>query len=153
MDGVTRTNEYQQDRFTRRILNHFGGNLSGRRIGMWGMSFKPGTDDLRNAPALRVAEALLAAGAAISAFDPVSGPGVKARFGDRIEIAKRMYDVAEGADALVICTEWREFRNPDFQRLAGTMKQKKIFDGRNLFDPRALAEHGFNYFSVGRPDY
>jgi UDPglucose 6-dehydrogenase len=153
IDGVSRTNEYQQERFTQRILDHFGGSLAGKRIAMWGMSFKPGTDDLRNAPALRVAETLLAAGAKVAAFDPVSGPGVKARFGDRIEIATRMYDATRGADALVICTEWREFRNPDFERLARSMKQKKIFDGRNLYNPQTLAEHGFNYFSIGRPDY
>lgn len=152
IEGVARTNEYQQDRFTQRIIDHFGGNLSAKKIAIWGLSFKPGTDDLRNAPALRVADALLKAGAKISAFDPVAGPGVKARYGDRIDLAKRMYDATEGADALVVCTEWREFRNPDFERLSNSMKQKKIFDGRNLYDSQTLAGHGFSYFSVGRPD-
>ncbi len=153
IEGIARTNDYQQDRFTERIVEHFGGKLAGRKIAMWGMSFKPGTDDLRNAPALRVAEALLKAGATIAAFDPVSGPGVSAKYGHRIEMVKRMYDATQGADALVICTEWREFRNPDFGRLAKSMKQKKIFDGRNLYDPQVLVGHGFNYFSIGRPDH
>lgn len=152
IEGIARTNEYQQTRFVQRILDHFNAKMKGRRVAMWGMSFKPGTDDLRMAPSLRVAEALIAAGANVAAFDPVAGPGVKAHFGDRIEVVKRMYDATEGADALVICTEWREFRNPDFERLAKSMKQKKIFDGRNLFNPQTLADHGFNYFSVGRPD-
>lgn len=151
--GVNETNEYQRERFTGRILDHFGGKLAGKRIGIWGMSFKPGTDDLRNAPALRVADAMLEAGAQVVAFDPVSGPGVTAIFGNRVEMAKRMYDAAENVDALVICTEWREFRNPDFERLAKIMKHKKIFDGRNLYNPQTLVEHGFNYFSIGRPDY
>lgn len=153
IEGIARTNEYQQTHFVQRILDHFGGKLKGKRIAMWGMSFKPGTDDLRMAPSLRVAEALITAGAHVAAFDPVSGPGVQAHFGDRIEIVKRMYDATEGADALVICTEWREFRNPNFERLANSMKQKKVFDGRNLYNPQTLADHGFKYFSVGRPDY
>jgi len=153
IEGIARTNEYQQQHFTQRILDHFGGNLKDKQIAMWGMSFKPGTDDLRMAPAIRVAETLLTAGANVTAFDPVSGPGVKAKFGDRITIAKRMYDAVQDADALVICTEWREFRNPDFERLSKAMKQKKIFDGRNLYNPQTVADHGFNYFSIGRPDY
>ncbi len=153
IEGIARTNEYQQTHFVQRILDHFNGKMKGRRIAMWGMSFKPGTDDLRMAPSLRVAEALIAAGAKVAAFDPVAGAGVKVHFGDRIEVVKRMYDATEGADALIICTEWREFRNPDFERLAKSMKQKKIFDGRNLYNPQTLADHGFNYFSVGRPDY
>jgi UDPglucose 6-dehydrogenase len=152
IEGIAKTNNYQQERFIRRIVKSYGGSLKGQKIGVWGMSFKPGTDDLRCAPALRVVDELLAAGASVVAFDPVSGPGVKARYGDRIVVAKKMYDAAAAADGLVICTEWREFRNPDFERIASLMKQKKIFDGRNLYTPQTVAEHGFQYVSIGRPD-
>ena len=119
---------------------------------MWGASFKPGTDDLRNAPALRVLDALLDAGAEVALFDPVAGPKVHEKYGDRVAVSQKMYDALEDADGLVISTEWREFRNPDVERMGDLMKQKKIFDGRNLYIPQTLADLGFNYFSIGRPD-
>ena len=152
LEGITKTNEYQQDLFIKRILDHYGADLSGVKFAMWGASFKPGTDDLRNAPALRVLDALLDAKAEVAMFDPVSGPKVQEMYGDRVKIGRKMYEVLDDADGLIISTEWREFRNPDFKRMASAMKQKKIFDGRNLYTPQTLADHGFNYFSIGRPD-
>lgn len=153
LDGITQTNNYQQTRFIQRIREHYSDDLSSMKLAVWGMSFKPGTDDLRNAPALRVVDALLEADADLTVFDPVCGPLVQDRYGERLKVAKRMYDAIEGADGLIICTEWREFRNPDFERMSSLMKQRKIFDGRNLYLPATLVEHGFNYFSIGRPDY
>ena len=152
LEGISKTNEYQQDLFVRRILDHYGVDLSGVKLAMWGASFKPGTDDLRNAPALRVLDALLDAKAEVAIFDPVAGPKVGEMYGDRVTIGRKMYDVLQDADGLIISTEWREFRNPDFERMASLMKQKKIFDGRNLYVPKTLAEQGFNYFSIGRAD-
>lgn len=153
LEGISKTNIYQQNLFTSRILEHYGSDLSDKKFAMWGASFKPGTDDLRNAPALRVLDALLEAGATVSIFDPVSGPNVAAIYGDRVSVEKKMYDGLDDVDGLIICTEWREFRNPDFERMGALMKQKKIFDGRNLYEPKTLVNHGFNYFSIGRPDY
>lgn len=152
LEGISKTNDYQQERFIKRIIASYNGKLKGKKLAIWGLSFKPGTDDLRCAPALRVIDELLAAGASLTAFDPVAGPGVQARYGDKVEIAKKMYDPITGADGLVICTEWREFRNPDFARMGKAMKQKRIFDGRNLYTPATVAEHGFKYASIGRPD-
>jgi UDPglucose 6-dehydrogenase len=152
LEGISKTNDYQQERFIKRIIASYNGKLKGKKLAIWGLSFKPGTDDLRCAPALRVIDELLAAGASVTAFDPVAGPGVQARYGDKVEIAKKMYDPISGADGLIICTEWREFRNPDFARMGKAMKQKKIFDGRNLYTPATVAEHGFKYASIGRPD-
>lgn len=153
LEGISKTNDYQQELFAQRILSHYGDDLSGTKLAMWGASFKPGTDDLRNAPALRVLDALLEAGARVSLFDPAAGPKVKELYGDRIAVESKMYDVLTGADGLIICTEWREFRNPDFERMASMMNQRKIFDGRNLYEPKTLVDHEFNYFSIGRPDY
>jgi UDPglucose 6-dehydrogenase len=152
LEGIWKTNNYQQERFIKRILESYNGKLKGKKIALWGLAFKPGTDDLRCAPALRVIDALLAAGAQVCAFDPVAGPGVKAKYGNKVDIAKKMYDPLTGADGLVICTEWREFRNPDFARMKKAMKQKKIFDGRNLYTPSVVADAGFKYASIGRPD-
>ena len=153
LESISKTNDYQQDLFAQRILTHYGDDLSGTKLAMWGASFKPGTDDLRNAPALRVLDALLEANAEVSIFDPVSGPKVKQIYSDRITVAPKMYDALTDADGLIICTEWREFRNPDFERMAGLMKQRKIFDGRNIYEPKTLVDHDFCYFSIGRPDY
>ena len=151
IEGTAKTNENQQNLFVRRIFDHYG-DVNGLKFAMWGASFKPGTDDLRNAPALRVLDALLDAGSTISMFDPISGPNLKARYGERIEVARTMYDGLDGADGIIISTEWREFRNPDFERMASLMKHRKIFDGRNLYESDQISKHGFHYFSIGRPD-
>ncbi len=151
LEGITETNQWQLEAFLGRILEHFGDSIAEKRIALWGASFKPKTDDLRNAPALHVIDGLLEAGASLNVFDPVAGSRLKKRYGDRIELAPKMYAGLEGADALVIVTEWREFHNPDFERMAGTMQQKVIFDGRNLYEPKTMAQHGFRYYAIGRP--
>jgi UDPglucose 6-dehydrogenase len=150
LEGVTSTNEHQQKSFARKIIDHYGKDLTGKHIAIWGASFKPRTDDLRNAPVHRVIESLLEGGATIAIYDPVAGPKLTEHYGNRIKVAERLYDPVQDAAGLVIVTEWREFHNPDFDRLAKAMANKVIFDGRNLFSPQTLAKHGFNYFSIGR---
>ena len=127
------------------------GALSGRRIAVWGLAFKPETDDMRESPSLPLIEAVLAAGGAIAAHDPVAGGEARRRFGDRITIAATSYDALAGADALVVVTEWNEYRRPDFERIRATLKQPVVIDGRNLYDPARMAGLGFKYLSIGRP--
>lgn len=120
------------------------------RLGVWGLAFKPETDDIREAPALSIIEELLDAGASMIAYDPEAMENVKAIFGNRISYAEDHYQAAEGVDALLIITEWAAFRNPDFQKLKSNMKSPVIFDGRNLYQPETLEELGFYYESIGR---
>ena len=117
---------------------------------MWGLAFKPNTDDIREAPALTIIDALLAEGASVSAYDPEAMNNVKALYNDTIHFAERQYDALTDADALVIATEWSEFRTPDFNNIASLLKNKVIFDGRNLFDLNKMEELGFHYVSIGR---
>jgi UDPglucose 6-dehydrogenase len=124
--------------------------LKGKKIALWGLAFKPNTDDIREAPALTIIDALLAQGAVISAYDPEAMNNVKAMYADKINFAERQYDALVDADALVIATEWSEFRTPDFSRIASLLKNKAIFDGRNLFDTNEMKELDFYYVSVGR---
>lgn len=151
IEGVTSTNEAQSRRFVERIKSFYAGGVSGKRIALWGATFKPRTDDLRSAPALEIIEALLAAGAVVIVFDPVASKGLRDLHGDKIAVAAKMYDGVQDADGLVIATEWREFHNPDFERMAKIMRHPVIFDGRNLYEPKTMKSHGFTYFSVGRP--
>ena len=151
LEAITAVNQRQATLFIERILDFYGEAIGQKRIAVWGASFKPRTDDIREAPALRVIDALLDAGAAVSVYDPVAGPNLRAHYGDRVEVAAKTYASIEGADGLVICTEWREFHRPDFKRMAGHMRERVVFDGRNLYTPKALASHGFRYFSIGRP--
>jgi UDPglucose 6-dehydrogenase len=151
LDAITAVNERQVRKFTDRILEFYGPEIPAKRIGVWGASFKPRTDDIRYAPGLRVIDALLEAGAAVAVYDPVAGPKVRAHYGDRVAVANKCYAAIEGADGLVIATEWREFHNPDFERMASLMRERVIFDGRNLYTPKVLASLGFRYFSIGRP--
>jgi UDPglucose 6-dehydrogenase len=124
--------------------------MSGKRIALWGLAFKPGTDDIREAPALVLVEQLLAAGAEVVATDPVAMPAVRKQLGDRIRFEESNYGAAEGADALVLVTEWNEFRRPSFERLKTTMRQPVIFDGRNIWNPAELRAAGFTYTGIGR---
>ena len=128
---------------------HFD-SLTGRTIGLWGLSFKPRTDDMREAPSVPTIEALLAAGAAVQAYDPQADGAARAIFGDRITYAPRSYDALVGADALAIVTEWNEFREPDFARMRSLMRAPVIFDGRNVFDVEQMRTEGFTYYSIGR---
>jgi UDPglucose 6-dehydrogenase len=150
LESVVAVNERQKRILGERLLQHFGGNLAGKRIGVWGLSFKPGTDDIRDAPALVLIEQLLAAGAKVSATDPQAMPGVRKLFGDRISLETDYYKCADGADAIALVTEWRQYRRPNFDRLKKIMRQPVLFDGRNQWDPHHLRTAGFTYFGIGR---
>lgn len=150
LDAVIAVNKQQQQLFISRISNYFKGNIAGKKFAVWGLSFKPNTDDIRDAPALIIIEALLAAGASVTAYDPEAMPNVQRTGNYAISYAKNQYEALENADALIICTEWNEFRTPDFERLASSMKAKVIFDGRNLYDTEIMAQLGFHYESIGR---
>ncbi|WP_225413878.1 UDP-glucose dehydrogenase family protein [Stigmatella hybrida] len=148
--AVDRTNERQKRLLVAKALKHFGGSLAGRTLGVWGLSFKPKTDDMREAPSLEVIEGLLGKGAQVVAHDPVAERGARRYFGDRIRYAALPYDALEGVDALCIVTEWNEFRHPDFERMKALMKTPVIFDGRNIYDPARMRELGFTYLGIGR---
>lgn len=134
-----------------KVLNHFNNDLSGKAFGIWGLSFKPNTDDMREAPSIYIIRRLLELGATISAYDPEAIENAKLYLGDKIEYAKDQYAAIENKDALLILTEWNEFRNPDFNRINEHLKNKVIFDGRNVFTPDHMKEIGFIYYSIGRP--
>lgn len=150
LKAVMDVNTDQKTRLIARIKEYFNGNLKGKVIAIWGLSFKPHTDDIREAPSLYNIEALLAEGAIVRAHDPEAMENVKRLLGDRIQYHKTPYEAAEGADAIFIATEWPEFRTPDFERLGSLIKGKVIFDGRNLYDTNAMKEQGYVYYSIGR---
>jgi len=155
VESANEVNLFQREWFLRKIFAHFGGQsgVSGKKIAIWGVAFKPYTDDVRYSPALYLIEKLLDSGASISAFDPVAVKTAKAALGARssnVLWAEHDYECLEGADALIVCTEWREFRSPDFKKIKALMVSPVIFDGRNIFDPKSLAEKGFKHIDVGR---
>jgi len=150
LKAVMAVNEIQKTVLIPKISNYFRGSLSGKHIAIWGLAFKPDTDDIREAPALYIINELLNAGATVTAFDPEAMPNVKVLLGDKITFSENEYDALRGADALVICTEWGIFRNPDFDKIAAHLKDKVVFDGRNLFDLSEMNERGFYYSSIGR---
>jgi len=150
LSAVLKVNQQQKTILFPKIKNFFRGDLSGKKIAVWGLAFKPDTDDIREAPALFMIEALLDAGANISAYDPEALPNVKNSLGAKIDYASDEYSALSGADALLICTEWGIFRNPDFTRMKSLMKDAVLFDGRNLFDITEMNDKGFYYCSIGR---
>ena len=150
LDAVMEVNEKQKLHLIPKIMAYFKNNIKDKKIAIWGLAFKPNTDDIREAPALVIIDALLAAGAVITAYDPEAMNNVKELPGSRIKFAEHQYDALTGADALVIATEWSEFRTPDFTKMTALLKNKVIFDGRNLFDLAKMEELGFHYESVGR---
>jgi UDPglucose 6-dehydrogenase len=150
LNAVMGVNDKQRYTLADKIKAYFGDTLSGRTIGIWGLAFKPNTDDIREAPALYTIEALLEAGASVKAFDPEAMENIQRYFGDRIELCKDQYEVLINADALAIITEWSVFRTPSFQVMKELMKNEIIFDGRNLYDLELMADHGFHYHSIGR---
>ncbi|MBP9925478.1 MAG: UDP-glucose/GDP-mannose dehydrogenase family protein [Cyclobacteriaceae bacterium] len=150
LEAVMEVNEDQKTRLIPRIKDFYKGDLKGKVFAVWGLSFKPHTDDIREAPALYNIEELLNAGAIVKAHDPESMENVKRLLGDKIEFTDTPYDAAKGADAIFIATEWPEFRTPDFEKLIAGLKHKVIFDGRNLYDLAQMKELGFTYFSIGR---
>ncbi|MBN8576062.1 MAG: UDP-glucose/GDP-mannose dehydrogenase family protein [Cytophagales bacterium] len=150
LKAVMEVNAAQKTILIPRIKDYYHGNLKGKVFALWGLSFKPHTDDIREAPALYNIEELLAAGATIRAHDPESMENVKRLLGDRITFAKTPYEAATGADAIFIATEWPEFRTPDFDKISTLVKSKVIFDGRNLYELQQMKELGYTYFSIGR---
>lgn len=150
LKAVEAVNYRQKTTLVEKIKRHFGANLKGKQFGMWGLAFKPKTDDMREAPSLVIIEQLKALGANIRAYDPVAMHEAERIIGDGIEYAKDEYDACIDADALIVVTEWSEFRMPNFRILEKLMNEKTVFDGRNVYDPEELAEQGFNYYSIGR---
>lgn len=150
LNAVMDVNEEQKLHLLPKINKFFNNDLTGKHFALWGLAFKPNTDDIREAPALYMIDALVAAGATVCAFDPEAMPNVKKDIGDKITYADNQYAALKNADALIIATEWNEFRTPDFLKIVTSLKNKAIFDGRNLFDIAAIRELGFNYYSVGR---
>jgi len=150
LNAVMDVNEAQKLHLMPKIKKYFSGDLKGKRFALWGLAFKPNTDDIREAPALYMIEALTKEGATLSVFDPEAMNNVKQLIGDKVTYAENQYEALEGADALIIATEWNEFRTPNFLKIVTTLKSKVIFDGRNLFDIAAIRELGFYYESVGR---
>ncbi|MGA9520431.1 MAG: UDP-glucose/GDP-mannose dehydrogenase family protein [Myxococcaceae bacterium] len=148
--AVERTNERQKRVLLHKALKHFG-DLARVTVAVWGLAFKPKTDDMREAPSVELIEGLVGKGARVQVYDPVAVEIARKRFGDRIAFAPSAYGAVEGADALFLVTEWNEFRRPDMNKVKGLMRTPVVFDGRNLFDPEALRSLGFTYYGVGRP--
>ena len=153
LDAVLDVNDRQRRRLADQATDYFGGDMDGRKIAVWGLSFKPGTDDIREAPSHIIIEDLLEKGANISAFDPEAIETTRDVFGDSIHYGDSMYEVLDDAEALVICTEWHEFRRPNLEDVHDRLARPLIFDGRNVFEPERMAEMGFDYYSIGRPHY
>ncbi|MBL7708320.1 MAG: UDP-glucose/GDP-mannose dehydrogenase family protein [Chitinophagaceae bacterium] len=150
LNAVMKVNEDQKLHLMPGIKKYFNNDLKGKHFALWGLAFKPNTDDIREAPALYMIEELTKAGATVSSFDPEAMKNVKALIGDKIEYAENQYAALKDADALIIATEWNEFRTPDFSKITASLKNKAIFDGRNLFDLGMIRDLGFHYESVGR---
>jgi UDPglucose 6-dehydrogenase len=150
LEAVMEVNDFQKTKLISRIKEYFENNLKGKTIAVWGLSFKPHTDDIREAPALENIKELLQSGASVKVHDPEAMNNVKKLLGDTVSYFENLYDATQGADAIFIATEWPEFRTPDFERLSSSLKSKVIFDGRNLYDLAQMKELGFTYFSIGR---
>ncbi len=150
LDAVMEVNEKQKLHLIPAIKSYFNNDLSGKKFALWGLAFKPNTDDIREAPALYMIEALLEAGASIATYDPEAMNNVKALLGDKISFCDSQYETLQDADAIVIATEWSEFRTPDFNKISAVLRNKAIFDGRNLFDLKQMEDLGYHYVSIGR---
>jgi UDPglucose 6-dehydrogenase len=150
MEAVDQVNEAQKRVLFRKICKHYGAQLKEKTLAIWGLAFKPRTDDIREAPALVLIDQLLAEGVALRVHDPEALANVRALYGDRMVFCDRPYGALEGADGLVIVTEWQEFRRPDFELMRRLMAQPVVFDGRNLYEPKTLTIHGFTYYAMGR---
>ncbi|SEP07031.1 UDP-glucose dehydrogenase family protein [Aquisalimonas asiatica] len=152
LDAVEAVNARQKTVLFQRLYEHFHGHLEGRTIALWGLAFKPNTDDMREAPSRTLMEALWQAGARVRAFDPEAMDETRHLYGERDDLAlcDSAYDTLEGADALVLCTEWQQFRSPDFDRIKAALKQPVLVDGRNVYDPKRMVDAGFTYYAIGR---
>ncbi|HKI36241.1 MAG TPA: UDP-glucose/GDP-mannose dehydrogenase family protein [Gemmataceae bacterium] len=150
MEAVDRVNEAQKRVLVAKVRKHYGDALGEKTLAVWGLAFKPRTDDVREAPALAFLDALLGDGARLRVHDPEAMGNVRALYGDKLAYCDRPYGALEGADGLVILTEWQEFRNPDFEVMRRLLREKVIFDGRNLYEPKTVANYGFTYYPIGR---
>lgn len=153
LNAVMEVNETQRKHLIPKIKNYFNNDLKGRHFALWGLAFKPNTDDTREAPALYMIEDLLAEGATVTAYDPEAMGNVRKVMGNKIGYAENQYEALTGADALIIATEWNEFRAPDFNKVGNALKHRAIFDGRNLFESATVRALGFHYESIGRPNH
>lgn len=151
LNAVTEVNDAQKVYLVNKIKRYYNNALQGKHFALWGLAFKPNTDDIREAPALEIVRELLAAGATICAYDPEAMSNVKALLGDQISLAATPYEALQDADALIVATEWNEFRTPDFDKINSLLKDPVVFDGRNVFDVEQMAQKGFHYESIGRP--
>jgi UDPglucose 6-dehydrogenase len=151
LEAVEAVNDAQKHRMFQKLTQALGGDLRGARVAVWGLAFKPNTDDLREAPSLTLIDELLAAGASVAAHDPVAMVEAKHRFGDRVSFASSSYDALESADALAVVTDWNEYRHPDFARIKHALRRPIIVDGRNLYALNRMMSMGFSYHSIGRP--
>ncbi|MEO9209486.1 MAG: UDP-glucose/GDP-mannose dehydrogenase family protein [Ginsengibacter sp.] len=152
LEAVMKVNEIQKVHLISKMRTYFKNNLKGKKIALWGLAFKPNTDDIREAPSLKIIESLLSQGASVVAYDPEAMKNVKMEMGETITYANTMYEAIDGADALIIATEWNEFRTPDFEKIKKYLKNAVVFDGRNLFELNQMQEAGFYYVSVGREE-
>jgi UDPglucose 6-dehydrogenase len=154
--AVEQRNGLQKQKLFDNISEYFSGNVAGKRFGIWGLAFKPGTDDMREAPSIVLIKALVEAGAEVLAFDPVAKQTARQEFpvewleDGRLQLLDYQYDVLKQADAMVLVTEWKRFRQPDFEEIKELMNEALIFDGRNQYDPQYLADSGFKYIGIGR---
>jgi UDPglucose 6-dehydrogenase len=150
LQAVHDVNVNQPRRFVEKVVQHFGGDVKGKRFAVWGLAFKPRTNDMRDAPVVPIVNELVERGASIAAYDPEAMEEARRILGSRIQLCSTNYACLEGADALLLITEWQAFRNPNFERMKGMMRQPVIFDGRNIYDPENLHELGFTYYGVGK---
>jgi UDPglucose 6-dehydrogenase len=150
LEAVETANERQKHRLFEKLREVFDGDVKGARVALWGLAFKPQTDDMRESPALTLIEDLLEAGAEVVAHDPVAMNEARRRLGDRISYAASNYDAIDGADALIVVTDWNEYRHPDFARIRSALRRPVLIDGRNLYDPAKRGALGFTYLSIGR---
>jgi UDPglucose 6-dehydrogenase len=150
LKAVEKVNAHQKLHLVEKVKSFYQNNIQGKKIALWGLAFKPNTDDIREAPALVMIQSFLEAGATITAYDPEAMPNVKNQIGDSIQYASNQYEALQGADILVIATEWSEFRTPDFEFIEKGLPSKVIFDGRNLFEVAKMQEMGYTYISIGR---
>ena len=153
MEAVEEANEAQKRRLVEKIVTRLGEDLEGRTFALWGLAFKPNTDDMREAPSREIIAALVKRGARVVAYDPVAMPEAKRIYSDAdsVAYASTPMETLAGADALVVVTEWQEFRSPDFETIARVLRTPLVFDGRNLYDPAQVRAAGLEYFSIGRP--
>jgi len=149
MQAVDRVNEAQKRVLVHKIRKHYGPALKNKTLAVWGLAFKPRTDDIREAPALVLIDELLAEGVSLRVHDPAALANVRALYGDRLVYSDRPYGALEGADGLAIVTEWQEFRRPDFDLMRRLLREAVVFDGRNLYEPKTLTHHGFKYYAIG----